>query len=150
MFENFACISTLSYIVFKIYCLNFLVCISALVYCSDANIPYILDTICKGKMALGTSVKAAIGNHSAKVGLGSPAISKMELFVTLYDCYKEPHLRCCRGPWSTREYKFSFCIDHHNNFPCLQKKLCYSFFLLFVEVCPSVIYIFFWKVDRNF
>ena len=32
-------------------------------------------------MALGTSVEVAIEKHSAKVGLGSPAISKMELFV---------------------------------------------------------------------
>ena len=43
---------------------------------------FIISTICKGKMALGTSVEAAIDKYSAKVGLGSPAISKMELFVT--------------------------------------------------------------------
>ena len=49
-------------------------------------------------MALGTSVEAAIETYSAKVGLGSTAISKMELFVTLHDCHKELYLRCCRGP----------------------------------------------------
>ena len=122
-----ACISALSHnIVFKIHCLKILARISALMHCSD--FVFIISTICKGKMALGTSVEAAIDKYSAKVGLGSPAISKMELFVTLYDCHKELHLRCCRGPWSARGYKFSFCIDHHVNFPCLQKKLCHYFF----------------------
>ena len=48
-------------------------------HCSDFF--FIISTICKGQMALGTSVKAAIEKYSAKVGLGSPAISKMELFV---------------------------------------------------------------------
>ena len=65
-------------------------------HCSDFF--FIISTICKGQMALGTSVKAAIEKYSAKVGLGSPAISKMELFLTLYDSHKELHLRCCRGP----------------------------------------------------
>ena len=55
-------------------------------HCSD--FVFIIGTICKGKMALGTSVKAAIEKYSAKVGLGSPAISKMEIFVTLYDSQK--------------------------------------------------------------
>ena len=50
-------------------------------------------------MELGTSVEAAIEKYSAKVSdLGSPTISKIELFVTLCDCYKELHLGCCRGP----------------------------------------------------
>ena len=34
-------------------------------------------------MALDTSLEAAIEKHSTKVGLGPPAISKMELFLTL-------------------------------------------------------------------
>ena len=55
-------------------------------HCSDFF--FIISTICKGQMALGTSVKAAIEKYSAKVGLGSPAISKMEVFVTLYDSQK--------------------------------------------------------------
>ena len=53
-------------------------------HCSD--FVFIIGTIFKGKMTLGASVKAAIEKYSAKVGLGSPAISKMELFVTLFDC----------------------------------------------------------------
>ena len=65
-------------------------------HCSD--FVFIISTICKEKMALGTSLEAAIEKYSDKVGLGSPAISKMELFVTLYDCHKELHLICCRGP----------------------------------------------------
>ena len=56
-----------------------------------------------GKKALGTSVEAAIEKSSAEVyDLGSPAISKMELFETLYDCHKKLHLRCCSGPCSTK------------------------------------------------
>ena len=97
-------------------------------------------------MALGTSMEAAIEKYSAKFGLGSPAIPKMELFVTLYDCHKELYLRCCRGPWSVRGYKFSFCIDHHVNFPCLQKKLCHYFFDSLWRFLISDI--FFWKVDK--
>ena len=65
-------------------------------HCSD--FVFIVSTICKGEMALVKSVEAAIEEYSAKAGLGSPAISKMELFVTLYDCHKELHHRCCRGP----------------------------------------------------
>ena len=140
-----ACISALSHnIVFKIHCLKILARISALMHCSD--FVFIISTICKGKMALGTSVEAAIETYSAKVGLGSPAISKMELFVTLYDCHKELHFRCCRCPWSASRYKFSFCIDHHVNFPCLQKTLplFFYFFWRFVHQW----YIFFWKVDK--
>ena len=101
-------------------------------------------------MALGTSVKAVIEKHSAKVGLGFPAISKMELFVTLYDCDKEPHLRCCRGPWSARGYKFSFCIDHHINFPCLQKKLCHCFFYLLQRFVHQWYIFFSEKLIRTF
>ena len=45
-------------------------------------------------MAVDTSVEAAIEKCYAKIqDLGSPAISKMELLVTLYDCHKELHLR---------------------------------------------------------
>ena len=47
-------------------------------------------------MVLGTSEEAAIEKCSDKAGIGPPAISKMELFVTLYECHKEIHLRCCR------------------------------------------------------
>ena len=50
-------------------------------HCSDFL--FIISTICKGEMALGTSVEVPIEKYFAKVGLGSPAISKMELFVTL-------------------------------------------------------------------
>ena len=95
-------------------------------HCSD--FVFIISTISKGKMSLVKSVEAAIEKYSAKVNLGSSEISKMELFVTLYDCHKELHLRCCRGPWSARGYKLSFCIDQHVKFPCLQKKLCHYFF----------------------
>ena len=59
---------------------------------------FIISTIYKGKMALDTSVEAAIETYSSKAGLGSPVISRMELFVALYDCHKELHLRCCRDP----------------------------------------------------
>ena len=97
-------------------------------------------------MALGTSMEAAIEKYSAKLGLGSPAIPKMELFVTLCDCHKELYLRCCRGLWSAWGYKFSFCIDHHVNFPCLQKKLCHYFFDFLWRFLISDI--FFWKVDK--
>ena len=55
-------------------------------HCSDFF--FIISTICKGQMALSTCVEAAIEKYSAKVALGSPAISKMELFVTLYDSQK--------------------------------------------------------------
>ena len=71
-------------------------CISALMHCSD--FVFIINTICKWKIALGTSLEAAIEKYSARVGLRFPAISKMELFVTIQDCHKELHLRCCRGP----------------------------------------------------
>ena len=60
-------------------------------HCS--NFAFIISTICREKIALGAYLEAAIDKYSAKVGLGSPAISKMELFVTLYDCHKELHLR---------------------------------------------------------
>ena len=144
-----ACISALSHnIAFKIHCLKILACISALMHCSD--FVFIISTICKWKMALGTSVEAAIEKYSAKVGLGFPAISKMELFVTLtlYDCHKELHLRCCRGPWSARGYKLSFYIDHHVNFPCLQKKITTFFFFFFFFILWGFVhqwYIFFLK-----
>ena len=85
-FKILACISALSHIVFKIHCFKILACISVLMLCS--GFVFIINTICKGKMALGTSVEAAIEKYSAKVGLGSPAISKMELFVA-HDCHKE-------------------------------------------------------------
>ena len=49
-------------------------------------------------MALGKSVAAALEKYSTKVGLGSPAISKTELFVTSHDCHKKLRLRCCRDP----------------------------------------------------
>ena len=136
-------------IVFKIHCLKFLASIS-LMHCSDFI--FIISTICNGKMAVDTSVEAAIEKCYAKIqDLGSPAISKMELLVTLYDCHKELHLRCCSGRSSTRRYKLSFCIDHCVNFPCLQKNFA-TIFLLFVEVCPSVIYFFFSEkmIKKNF
>ena len=119
-------------IVFKIYCFH------TLMHCSDFF--FIVSIICKGEMALGTCVEAAMKKYSAKVGLGSSIISRMELFVRLYDCHKELLLKCCRDPWSDWGYKLSFCIDHHINFPCLQIKLCHYFILRFVEVCPSVIF----------
>ena len=49
-------------------------------HCS--NFVFIISTICREKIALGAYLEAAIDKYSAKVGLGSPAISKMELFVT--------------------------------------------------------------------
>ena len=44
------------------------------------------------------------------------------------------------------DIKFSFCIDHHVNFPCLQKKLCHYFFDSLWRFLISDI--FFWKVDK--
>ena len=133
-------------IVFKIHCLKFLASIS-LMHCSDFI--FIISTICNGKMAVDASVEAAIEKCYAKIqDLGSPAISKMELLVTLYDCHKELHLRWCRGPSSTRGYKLSFCIDHCVNFPCLQKKLCHLFFTFCGSLSISDMF-FFWKVDKK-
>ena len=93
----------------------------------------LLSSYVMGKKALGTSVEAAIEKYSAEgYDLKSPAISKMELFGTLYDCHKKLHLRCCRGPCSIKGYNSYFFIDRCINFPCLQKSLP-LFFLLFLE-----------------
>ena len=126
--------------------MQILVEISALIYCSDffSLLPF---HYCKGKMALGTSFWATIEKYSVKVSLGSLAISKMELFATLYDCHRELHLRYCRGPWSARGYESSFCIDHQVSFPCLPKKLChYCFYFSWRFVHHW--YIFLWKKKK--
>ena len=87
-------------------------------HCSD--FVFIICTIRKGKMALGTSVEAATEKYSAKVGLGAPVISKMELFVTLYDCHKELHHRCCKTlPLESKERKVRGVREGVENFPIL-------------------------------
>ena len=77
--ENFLKISfskPIASIVFKIHYLKFLASILDLMHCSD--FVFIISTTFKGKLTLGTSVEAAIENYSAKVGLRSSAIRKME------------------------------------------------------------------------
>ena len=94
-------------------------------------------------MALGTSVEAAIEKYSAKVGLGSPAISKMELFVAYMTVTKNSISDAAGVLALAGDINYLFLLITVLTFHAHKKNLATILFTFCGGLSISYIYIFF-------